>query len=277
MKKLAFLLFLMGVINSCNILKPESLMNESSENLADISDQSQEPIEDTLVETSKEKEVQFPYQETRKIDINIHNVYLEMKILADTNKIHCKAKITFSPHHQSKSSMTLDAINLFDLQTFKYNNDSTTPINYSYDGRKLYITFDTTYSKEDTLELLFEYNIYAVNVSSLPEFSDSVGIFYYDRPDTKTVLMDEVFTQGQTTGTSSWLPIIDDPQQRVSQEFYITTDYGFTAVSNGELLYKTQNKDSSWTFCWVQHEKHPVYVSSIAVGNFNCTTESYQP
>jgi aminopeptidase N len=80
---------------------------------------------------------------------------------------------------------------------------------------------------------------------------------------------DQVWTQGETHYNPSWLPCLDQPNQKHTQEFHITVDTPFTALSNGRLAYILMNKDGSRTFVWKQAKPHAPYLSMLAIGQFD--------
>jgi len=86
----------------------------------------------------------------------------------------------------------------------------------------------------------------------------------------------QLWTQGETEGSSVWFPTIDTPSERMSQEIFITTRKDFQTLSNGQLVYSNFNDDDTRTDYWKQDLEHPPYLTMMAVGDFKIGRDEWQ-
>ena len=78
----------------------------------------------------------------------------------------------------------------------------------------------------------------------------------------------QIWTQGETEANSVWFPTIDKPNQKMTQEIYITVEDKFTTLSNGTLQYSRKNPDGTRTDYWKLEKPHAPYLAMLAVGEF---------
>src|SRR5690625_5645768 len=67
---------------------------------------------------------------------------------------------------------------------------------------------------------------------------------------------------------SAWLPTIDKPNQKTSQEIYLTVPDQYVTLSNGKLKKQTKNSDGTRTDYWNFKEKHAPYLFFVGIGDF---------
>src|SRR5690606_9980415 len=77
--------------------------------------------------------------------------------------------------------------------------------------------------------------------------TDAKGLYFINAqgkdPDKPT----QIWTQGETESSSCWFPTIDKPNQKTSQEIYLTVPDKFMTLSNGKLEKQTKNSDGTRT------------------------------
>lgn len=47
--------------------------------------------------------------------------------------------------------------------------------------------------------------------------------------------MPQIWTQGETQSNSAWFPTVDSPNEKMTDEIYITVENKYTTLSNGLL------------------------------------------
>ncbi len=57
----------------------------------------------------------------------------------------------------------------------------------------------------------------------------------------------QIWTQGETEATSVWLPTIDKPNQKTTQELTMTVPAKYVTLSNGKLMSQKNNSDGTRT------------------------------
>ena len=88
--------------------------------------------------------------------------------------------------------------------------------------------------------------------------------------------MRQIWTQGETEANSRWFPTIDAPNERTTQEMYITVDDRYTTLSNGVLVSSEMVNDSTRTDYWRMDQAHAPYLFMMAVGEFAKVEDSWQ-
>ncbi|UNK44756.1 M1 family metallopeptidase [Arthrobacter sulfonylureivorans] len=80
-------------------------------------------------------------------------------------------------------------------------------------------------------------------------------------------LTDGVMVAGQPNGAPTWFPCNDHPSQKSSYRISFTTDAGYRAVANGELVSHTK-KASRETWEYVMARPMATYLATIQVGRY---------
>ncbi|MFW6157338.1 MAG: M1 family metallopeptidase [Balneolaceae bacterium] len=141
-----------------------------------------------------------------------------------------------------------------------------TPLEVEQDSAKVFIRLPEAVSKQDTLVTAIEYTASPPNRGLY--FTDPAGL----DPDIPT----QIHTLGQPEDNSFWLPTIDHPAERSTQETWIAVPDSFQTVSNGRLMeQRIMPGDTLRTDYWVMDRPHAPYLFAVAVGQFY-TRESYE-
>ncbi|MGM0929551.1 MAG: M1 family metallopeptidase [Actinomycetota bacterium] len=80
-------------------------------------------------------------------------------------------------------------------------------------------------------------------------------------------LTDGVLVAGQPNGAPTWFPCNDHPSQKSSYRISFTTDAGYRAIANGELVSHTK-KASRETWEYVMARPMATYLATIQVGRY---------
>src|SRR5690606_25120992 len=75
---------------------------------------------------------------------------------------------------------------------------------------------------------------------------------------------------------SAWFPTIDTPNERMTQEIYITVDPKYTTLSNGAFIYSRQNADGTKTDYWKQELPHAPYLAMLAIGEYAVVKDKWR-
>ena len=71
-----------------------------------------------------------------------------------------------------------------------------------------------------------------------------------------------------TESNSRWFPTIDSPNQKSTQEMFITVKEESKTLSNGTLIYSKSNSDHTRTDYWKMDKPHAPYLFMLAAGDF---------
>ncbi len=237
---------------------------------------------DTLVITAdkpnrlKEKEeFKLPnYNEsyTRKVDLIHTNLNLEF----DWEKQHVegRASLTFSPFFYDINEVTLDAKG-FDIHKIDLGPRELV---YEYDGEKLSIQLGNTYSKGEEFTIGIDYTAKPAESSgggSAAIMSDQ-GLFFINADGKDPEKPMQIWTQGETEWNSRWFPTVDKPNERCTQEMYLTVEENFTTLSNGTLVSSKNNGNGTKTDYWKMDLPHAPYLFMITIGEYAIVKDEWR-
>ena len=204
-----------------------------------------------------------------KINDLVHTK-LDVKFDYAKTYLYGKAWITLKPHFYPTDSLTLDAKGMEIKSVALVEGTKNTPIKYNYDGLLLKLNLGKIY-KAGT-----NYTVYIDYTSKPNEFkskgsaaiSDAKGLYFINPDSAVKGKPVQIWTQGETEGSSVWFPTIDKPNQKTTQEISMTVPAKYTTLSNGALVAQKQNGDGTRTDTWKMDKPHSPYLFMMAVGNF---------
>ncbi|WP_052695191.1 hypothetical protein [Hymenobacter sp. AT01-02] len=166
------------------------------------------------------------------------------------------ALLTVRPHFYPQTQLVLDAKG-FDVRSVEMvaNGKKGKDLKFSYDKKKLTITLDRSYTRTEQYQVRVQYT---AKPNELPKgggseaITDDKGLYFINPLGTEKGRPRQVWTQGETEGSSCWFPTIDKPNQRMTQEISITVENGLKTLSNGLLISTKRNPDGTRTDVWKQ-------------------------
>ncbi|OJV16714.1 MAG: peptidase M1 [Dyadobacter sp. 50-39] len=227
---------------------------------------------------------QGPYRPERARKNDILYTRLDVQLDWVKQQVPASAILKFKPHFYPQTILELDAkgfdvkgISLLDTNA-EYGDLSTEEITgkvkkkleFTYDKRKLTIKLGQEYTRKDTLFVKIDYIAKPNDVPRGKE-DDSAsdkGLYFINADGLDEGKPRQVWTQGETEGSSCWFPTIDAPNQKFTQDIYITVDSTYKTLSNGLLVEQLEGKKGMRTDHWKQTRPHAPYLAMIAVGDF---------
>lgn len=212
-----------------------------------------------------------------KINDLVHT-RLEANLLFDKSQLAGKAYITLQPHFYPTDSLLLDAKGMEIKSVALLTGNTTQPLTYQYDGMLLSIRLNKTYLRNQPYTVVIQYlakpNDY--NATGSLAITDAKGLYFINPTGTDPNKPTQVWTQGETEGTSVWLPTIDKPNQKCTQEFIITVPEKMVTLSNGLLIAQKKNTNGSRTDTWKMDLPHAPYLFFIGAGDFAVIKDNYK-
>ena len=222
----------------------------------------QPPITPTL-ETATEQVYRAEYEKVNNI------VHTKLKVKFDFSKRQLIGEewITLKPHFYNTQTVTLDAKAML-IHKVTRNGKA---LKYEYDGFKLTIQLDNIFVKDEEYTLHISYTARPEEVvqEGSAAISDAKGLYFVDPDESDPVKPTQIWTQGETESNSCWFPTIDSPNQKTSQEIYITVPKKYVTLSNGLLISQSENSDGTRTDYWKLDQKHAPYLFFMGVGEFS--------
>jgi aminopeptidase N len=207
--------------------------------------------------------------ERTKVHKLIHTK-LEVGFDWEKRRLLGKATIELSPYFYPQKELELDAKN-FDIHRLGIiQNNDTIALEYRYDNFILTIDLDRTYYRNEILAIYIDYTAkpYEREAGGSAAIQSDRGLFFVNHDGKDNDKPRQIWTQGETEHNSNWFPTIDSPNQRSTQEIYITVEDKFVTLSNGLLISSVKNPDGTRTDYWKQDLSHTPYLFMMAIGEF---------
>jgi len=258
-RKSISLLFITVLFVSCNSLKKSKTASTEKSGKQT----------DTSATAQLAKNIEYRASATRVNDII--NTKLDVRFDWQKQYLYGKATIVVKPYFYPTAVLQLNAremeikeVSLVDTLSVKK------PLTYTYENDIITIQLNKEYKKNEVYTVFVNYvskpNELKKNGGSAA-ITDDKGL-YFINPDGKDPNKpQQIWTQGETQSSSVWFPTIDAPNERMTEEIYITTEKKYTTLSNGELAFSIDNGDSTRTDCWKMNLPHAPYLVMMAVGN----------
>ena len=209
---------------------------------------------------------------------DIINTRLDLSFNWDSAYVYGKATIQAKPYFYPSDQLTLDA-NGFRINSISLvKKDDRQPLRYTYNGKKLNIKLDKTYTRDQEYTVFIDY-VAMPNKLKIGEDIASAGdrgLYFINKDGKDKDKPRQIWTQGETECNSIWFPTINDPQEKMTQEINITMPNEYVSLSNGNLEYTSLNGNGTRTDSWRQELPHSTYLTMIAVGNFTITKDKWR-
>ena len=180
------------------------------------------------------------------------------------------ANLTLKPYFYPQSTVVLDAKG-FNIDYIKLvSGGEQKELTFEYDSLKLTINLDKLYTREEQYELEIKYT---AKPNELKEggskaITSDKGLYFINPLGEEKDKPRQIWTQGETEASSCWFPTIDSPNEKTTEEIYITIENNFTTISNGLLIYSKDNGDGTKTDYWKQDKPHAPYLFMMTIGEF---------
>lgn len=207
-------------------------------------------------------------------------VHTKIKLSFDFDKEEALGEewVTLTPHFYDTDSLTLDAKAMLIHEVSIVNNKYKKPLTFDYDSLQIKINLDKTYHKDENYTIYINYTARPNHVKQKGSqaITSAKGLYFIDPHDEDPEKPTQIWTQGETESSSCWFPTIDKPNQKTSEELYLTVPNQFVTLSNGLLQKQTKNSDGTRTDYWNFKKKHAPYLFFFGVGDYAIVKDSWQ-
>lgn len=178
-----------------------------------------------------------------------------------------QATLKLTPLGYASDVVRLDAKG-FDFKVAKLVNGSN--VDYTYEGEKqeIFVQLDRTYQPGEEINLYFEYIATPKASGGSAAITSDKGLFFINPRGEEPGKPQQIWTQGETEHNSRWFPTIDKPNERCTQEMFLTVEDKYATLSNGVMVGSKKNTDGTRTDHWKMDLPHAPYLFMIAVGEF---------
>ena len=213
---------------------------------------------------------ELPYQTsaTRSMDL----LYMDLDVRFDwkNQQVIGKAKLRLTPYFYPQKIVVLDAQDFEFGRVAQIQNGQLESLSYRYDEQQIQIYLPEEAAVGDTVELELNYVAFPDRNAGdgSAAITDTKGLYFIDPMDTIPGKPTMLWTQGETQHSSKWFPTIDQPNERLTHDIWLTVPDSMVSISNGRLVQQESLGNGLRKDHWKMDLPHAPYLVAIAVGDF---------
>ena len=268
MKKLFFFAVAIALLGSCTPKEYSAIILPEPEhrNLDTLVVTAPKPEADTLPDIAEEDYSLPAYNPSARRENDLLHTKLELSFDWEKEEVLGKATLTLKPYFYATDKVVLDAKG-FEFHEVK-SVDTGEDLQYDYDGQQITIHLGRTFNRDEKYKLFLDYTARPSETGGSAAITSDKGLFFINPRGEDPDKPRQIWTQGETENNSRWFPTIDKPNERCTQEMYLTVDDNFLTLSNGRLVSSKKNPDGTRTDYWHMDLPHAPYLFMVAVGEY---------
>jgi len=216
------------------------------------------------------------YRETPERKIDLLHTSLHLTFDWESESLQGLAILHLKPYFDTLGSLSLDARQLEVSRVRLLRGKDSIPLTFHSERDKLHIRLDRTYSRSEDFRLTIDYLARPGATGGSAAISSNQGLFFINAQGKDPEKPRQLWTQGETNWNSKWFPTIDHPNERATQEIFLTVDTSFVTLSNGRQISSVPNGAGLRTDRWVMELPHAPYLTMIAVGQYAIVSDSWK-
>lgn len=201
---------------------------------------------------------------------DITHTKLEVRFDWQNAWLYGKATLDIKPYFYPVKKLYLNARGMDIYKVQLVGAKGNADLKYAYENDSLKIDLDKEYTRNDKYTVFIDYKSKPNELKSggSQAITDDKGLYFINPKGEDKNKMPQIWTQGETQSNSAWFPTIDSPNEKFTDEIYMTVDDKYTTLSNGLLKDSKKNADGMRTDHWVMDLPHSAYLVMMAVGEF---------
>lgn len=211
--------------------------------------------------------------------VNILHTKLDVSFDFEKSQLYGKAWLTLSPHFYATDSVLLDAKGMLINEVSLVTGNQKKSLPYTYaDSMVLHIKLNRQINRGEKIQLYIDYTA-RPNELKLPgsaAINSAKGLYFINPDGSDSTKPIQVWTQGETEGTSVWCPTVDRPNQKTTQEISMTVPEKYVTLSNGLLIKQHKNGNGTRTDTWKMDLPHAPYLMFMGVGDYAIVKDKYK-
>ncbi|MFL3661938.1 MAG: M1 family aminopeptidase [Polaribacter sp.] len=213
------------------------------------------------------------YKAAKEKTHDLMHTKLKVDFNFEEKQLNGEAWITAKPHFYASGTFVLDA----KAMLFREVSLNGKKVEYDYDGAEITIKLPKKYTKEEPFTVYLKYiaRPEKVREKGSAAITAAKGLYFINADGSDKNKPTQIWTQGETEGSSCWFPTIDAPNQKSTQEIYITVPKKYVTLSNGALISQTY-QETTRTDYWKMEQKHAPYLFFLGVGAFEIIKDVYK-
>jgi len=215
------------------------------------------------------------YESTYTLKNDLVHTKLDLRFDWAKQQVNGKAELVLKPYFYPTSQVQIDAKG-FDLH--KVALATGQELKYDYDGKVITIQLNREYKRTENFKILIDYTAKPTEgeIGGSAAITSEQGLFFINHDGSDKNKPMQIWTQGETEWNSRWFPTIDHPNERCTQETYLTVQDRFETLSNGTLVSSNKNTDGTRTDYWKMDLPHAPYLFVIVVGEFAKVSDTWE-
>ncbi|MFW6347314.1 MAG: M1 family aminopeptidase [Cyclonatronaceae bacterium] len=191
---------------------------------------------------------------------NLHHQAARLQFDFENEAVIGTTELTLSSLQAENNRLILDS------KTTEFHSirraGSEEELSFRRDSAEVHITLNEPVLRGDTLRVVLEFT----------SFPPTRGLYFVDPMEEDASKPRQIWTLGQPEDNSFWLPTIDHPAERATQEFWLTVPEEMQTLSNGFLISsENQPRNNTRIDYWRLDKPHTPYLFALAVGEFDIT------
>jgi len=226
-------------------------------------------------ETSGREKV---YRATHTKATELKHTKLKVNFDYQKEQMNGEEWLTASPFFYPSAELTLDAKGMLIHEVALDMNGKKSPLKYDYKDDVLKITLDKTYAKNQDYTVYIKYTARPneVKQEGSAAINDAKGLYFINAQGKDPDMPTQIWTQGETESSSAWFPTIDKPNQKTTQEIYMTVPDKYVTLSNGILKESQKESNGLRTDHWVMDKRHSTYLFFMGVGEYAIVKDKWR-
>ncbi|WP_346984468.1 M1 family metallopeptidase [Chryseobacterium sp. POE27] len=226
-------------------------------------------------ETSGREKV---YRATHTKATELKHTKLKVNFDYQKEQMNGEEWLTASPFFYPSGELTLDAKGMLIHEVALDMNGKKSPLKYEYKDDVLKITLDKTYAKNQDYTVYIKYTARPneVKQEGSAAINDAKGLYFINAQGKDPDMPTQIWTQGETESSSAWFPTIDKPNQKTTQEIYMTVPDKYVTLSNGMLKESQKESNGLRTDHWVMDKRHSTYLFFMGVGEYAIVKDKWR-
>lgn len=218
------------------------------------------------------------YQQTHTKSTELKHTKLKVSFDYAKEQMSGEEWLTASPYFYPSDSLVLDAKAMLIHEVALDKNGSKTPLKYDYKNDVLKINLDKTYNRNQDYTVYIKYTARPNEVKDKGSaaITDAKGLYFVNAQGKDADKPTQIWTQGETEASSAWFPTIDKPNQKTTQEIYMTVPDKYVTLSNGLMKSSTKENNGMRTDHWVMDKKHAPYLFFMGVGEYAVVKDKWR-
>lgn len=208
------------------------------------------------------------YREAYKRTHDLLHTKLELSFNWEKEQVIGVATLKLTPLFHPSNMLTLDAKG-FTFNSIKTAAGKTLSYDYGEDQQHVTIALDREYKKGEEYTLVIDYVATPEQSGGSAAITSDKGLFFINPRGEEEGKPRQIWTQGETENNSRWFPTIDKPNERCTQEIYVTVDEKYKTLSNGVLQQSAPAGNGMRTDYWKMDQPHAPYLFALVVGDFD--------